>query len=237
MSRTYLIIDTSAGIDISLVEEKEGALHVLASDITADTRHHAEHLTPMVQGVMSRAQRDVPDAIIAGTGPAAFTGLRAGLVTARTLAAVWNVPIYGVSSLEALALAGIGTDADEVVAVIDARRKEVYALRACALGRDDVRVIEDARVLSPVQLAAEIERRPALVVKHEADSALYSDVFTEESAVVVDPRVWVRLLLSRRGRIEAGEDISLSTEPQYLRRPDAQVGHSQPHAQGNPYEQ
>ncbi|MCI5825757.1 MAG: tRNA (adenosine(37)-N6)-threonylcarbamoyltransferase complex dimerization subunit type 1 TsaB [Arcanobacterium sp.] len=236
---TYLTIDTAAGITIGVVSEHLGDVEVLACEHSGDTRHHAENLTPMVRSALATAQIQIPDAVVAGTGPAAFTGLRAGLVTARTLAAVWNVPIYGLSSLELVARAGMDAGANVAVALLDARRKEVYALRARVMGPDDLEVLEPARVLAPAVLAAELTHDPAVVVKHESDSELYADIFPESLTVEVSPAVAVRLLLSRQARAaagEVGEAVELGTEPQYLRRPDVHAGaKAQPHAQGNPY--
>ena len=63
------------------------------------------------------------DGIVVGTGPGSFTGLRMGLVTARTLAFAFDVPLAGVSTLAALAHGAPGA-----VPVVDARRREVFAL-------------------------------------------------------------------------------------------------------------
>src|SRR3954467_10529651 len=90
---------------------------------------HAEQLAPLVEQVMAGAGivRQDLTAIAAGVGPGPFTGLRVGLVTARTLAFVLEIPVYGVCSLDVLAVEAAATgvvDRDFVVAT-DPRRKEV----------------------------------------------------------------------------------------------------------------
>ncbi len=149
-----LALDTSAGIAVSVVElADDGVGATLAHLRTPDPRHHAELLSPMVAEALARAgvhRRDLR-AIVVGTGPAPFTGLRAGLVTARTLGFALGIPVHGVCSLDALAAqafaAGVETEG-EVVAVTDARRREVYAARYHAAGQTDGPDV--ARVGGPV---------------------------------------------------------------------------------------
>ena len=63
------------------------------------------------------------EGIVVGRGPGSYTGLRMGLVTARTLSFSLGVPVAGVSTLAALAQGAPGA-----APMIDGRRGEVFVL-------------------------------------------------------------------------------------------------------------
>jgi tRNA threonylcarbamoyladenosine biosynthesis protein TsaB len=85
---------------------------------------HALRLLPLVAEVLAAAGAgwEQIERIAVGVGPGSFTGLRLGIATARGLAQARALPVVGVSSLAALADGG-----DAALAVIDARRGEVFA--------------------------------------------------------------------------------------------------------------
>lgn len=96
------------------------------------------------------------DAIAVGAGPGSFTGLRIGMATAKGIAFAARKPLWAVSTLAALAHDGATYLANEqlfpyldgvVVAVLDARRGEVFA--GCYV--HDTLVGEE-RVFSPKEL-------------------------------------------------------------------------------------
>ena len=81
---------------------------------------HSELALPMLQELLNGNRID---AVAFGAGPGAFTGLRIACGLAQGLAFARNLPVLGVSTLEALAQE---SGAARVVACIDARMREVY---------------------------------------------------------------------------------------------------------------
>lgn len=88
---------------------------------------HSENLVPMIKEVLDNLKLHVSDIDLYGVavGPGSFTGLRIGIATVKAFAHVYNKPIIGISTLEALAfnLSFNGL----IVPMIDARRNRVYA--------------------------------------------------------------------------------------------------------------
>jgi tRNA threonylcarbamoyladenosine biosynthesis protein TsaB len=74
-------------------------------------------------------------ALVVGTGPGSFTSTRIGLAVARGLSLALEVPVAGVSTLDALASARVGA-----FPVIDARRQEVFVPGPRAVAPDDLDV-------------------------------------------------------------------------------------------------
>lgn len=102
-------------------------------------RGHAEHLAPMVAKIFEQAEIHPQDITHIGvtTGPGTFTGQRVGLAFARAFGVAVNVPVFGITTLEALALGAqklltlsekdMSLRAfDMIVSAIDARREEIY---------------------------------------------------------------------------------------------------------------
>jgi tRNA threonylcarbamoyladenosine biosynthesis protein TsaB len=183
------------------------ALHdgetVVAEHTVVDAMRHGELLAPGVATVLERggADRTQLTDVAVGVGPGPFTGLRVGLVTARTLGEVLGIPLHGVCSLDVLA-AGAEVDGPFVVAT-DARRKEVY----WASYSDRLTRIAGPQVARPADVEA-----PGPVVGRGA--VLYPDAFPKAVAPEY-PSAGVLAELVVRGDVEV-----LPPDPLYLRRPD-----------------
>lgn len=90
---------------------------------------HSLRLLPMIDSVLAEANVTLSalNGLIFGQGPGSFTGVRIGVGVAQGLAFAANLPVVGVSSLQAMAQqAYIEFGEEQVIAAIDARMAEVY---------------------------------------------------------------------------------------------------------------
>lgn len=96
----------------------------LSKEILAH-KQHSELLLPMVHDILAEAESSLTqlDGIAFGAGPGSFTGLRIACGVAQGLAFATDLPVMGISTLEAVAQK-IGQQ--NVVVALDARMGEIY---------------------------------------------------------------------------------------------------------------
>lgn len=192
------------------------ALHdgtrVLSGETAAGARRHGELLAAMIERVLAAggAGRTDLEAIAVGTGPGPYTGLRAGVVTARVLASALRIPAVGVCTLDVMARAAAPAAAGrEFIVAADARRKEVYWARYGPTAQR----IGDPAVGPPAAMAS------AASCPVAGDGpVLYPDLF----ACPIPPRYPDAAHLAEIAERRLAEhDPPGLPEPLYLRRPDA----------------
>ena len=119
-----LAFETSAkAASVALFDGK----NLLAEQYQNTGLTHSQTLMVMAQDVLDqcgKAPSDV-EAVAVANGPGSFTGVRIGVAAAKGFAWGREIPIYGVSTLEAMAR-GLGIFDGYVCPVMDARRSQVY---------------------------------------------------------------------------------------------------------------
>ncbi len=129
---------------------------------------HAEFLMGVIAEALQKAGTVWPeiDAIAVTVGPGSFTGVRAGVSAARGFALALKIPAIGVTTLEGLAAEAADAFPERpVLAVIDARRGEVYAQFFAAGGAPE----SEAFVSTPDELAVMIGSSEIVLAGSGAD--------------------------------------------------------------------
>ncbi len=142
------------------------------------------------------------DALVVGTGPGSFTGLRIGLAAARGLALALDLPVAGVSTLAALAAGCPGA-----LPVVDAHRREVFTLVAG----------------EPVALApGDVPLAPGTVCVGDGAVRYRSPLEAAGAIVPPDESELHRPRARFHARLAAGFGAADAVEPVYVRLPDAE---------------
>jgi tRNA threonylcarbamoyladenosine biosynthesis protein TsaB len=186
----------------------DGGEVLRARDDPAPEDHpgHATRLLSMSEALLREAglRWAELDRIAVGVGPGRFTGLRVGIATARGLAQALSLELVGVSTLRALGQGALREHAGPVLAVVDARRAEVFA--ACF--RDRGGAVEET-------LAPDAGMRPeglAELLQRAAGAA--------DAANMADPARWLAVgdgAVRYREQLEAaGVRVPEDDSPRHL---------------------
>jgi tRNA threonylcarbamoyladenosine biosynthesis protein TsaB len=216
---------------VALVDDDQGIELEARDDPPAGQRPaHATRLLALIDGVLRRAGGgwERIDRIAVGVGPGTFTGLRIGVATSRALARARALPLVGVSTLQSLAMNAAGSDSvDAVLAVLDARRGEVFAAawRPAEL-RDREHALLNAAALAPERLAEVVPGLGAATLALGDGAVEFREVLERSGASIPEDD-------SQRHRVTAVNHCRLAgrldvvdpdqVRPHYLRLPDAEI--------------
>ncbi|MBW2186169.1 MAG: tRNA (adenosine(37)-N6)-threonylcarbamoyltransferase complex dimerization subunit type 1 TsaB [Deltaproteobacteria bacterium] len=226
IQQLFLCIDSStpAG-SVALV--REGSV-IAEHLLQVKKRSHSDYLMKYVHELLEEADMSLSDlsGLVVVNGPGSFTGLRVGLATVQGISQALSLPIYPVSSLQVIAYANGPSDLP-VVALIDARKQEVYT--ACYEWTKGIPVLQGAeQVIAPKELLKSIRQRSyfvgngatlyrALIDETISDQALLS------TAVNDVPRASAAGLLITAMGDSAVVVEARSLQPSYVRLSDAEL--------------
>ena len=190
---------------------------------------HSQTLMVMAEDLLKQCGKTVADltAVAVAEGPGSFTGVRIGVAAAKGLAWGRELPCYGISTLEAMAVS-LGIWEGHICACMDARRNQVYNALFLADNGEISRVTED-RAIALAELKTELEHvdGPIFLV---GDGALltYKTLSSGIPNLILPPEhrlyqraVGVALLAEKKCAAgEPGDGNALS--PNYLRLSQAE---------------
>ncbi len=229
LSQTLVLGIETSGASTGLALVASG--RVVAETVEKSSCGHNEVLMPLLDRLLRGVGVTARDLTGIGVdiGPGMFTSLRVGTSTAKGLAVAHRIPIVGMGSLWGLARTARPT-LDGVLAVIDARKQQVYA----AAYLDGQPAIPPS-VMSPEELVSEarsvLQHRVSIAVAGNGAS-IGADLFAAagiglDSTGIETPSPGV-VALEADERIARGlADDLAAIEPLYLRRTDAELTREQ----------
>lgn len=209
-----LALDSSTPVVAVAVARVEGETREVLSEISVSNPGASDSLLPAVHCALELAGERLEDLdmILTGVGPGTFTGIRIAAATARSLALGSGISLTKNSTLAALAAPAL-TSHPDVLAVLDAKRKQIFARRFSGSGAGEISCVE------PEELA--VGGSPLLV---GGGAVRYREVLSKLGAIPPDGSPLHRVtgaghVLSANFAPVAIEDVV----PIYVREPDAEV--------------
>ena len=221
-----LAFETSAKSCSAALHDGRG---LLAESYQNSGLTHSQTLMVMAEDLLKVCGKSAADVthLAVAAGPGSFTGVRIGVSAAKGFAWGAEKPVYGVSTLEAMAL-GLGIMDGHICCCMDARRKQVYNALFLAENGRLTRVCED-RAISLEELQEELAHidGPIYLVGDGAELTMRT-LGAEIPALILPPehRRHQRasgVALAAIGAMERGESADgAALQPNYLRLSQAE---------------
>lgn len=118
---------------------------------------HSEQMMPLLDSLLSHLELKMSDIDLIGVsvGPGSFTGIRIGVAAANAMAMAIDIPVVGISSLEAMAYTA-GETAYTIVSTFDAQRDRFY-FNAYRFENSELKALEAEDVLEKEDLIKKLE--------------------------------------------------------------------------------
>jgi tRNA threonylcarbamoyladenosine biosynthesis protein TsaB len=211
-----LALDASTPVVTVAVARAQGEAREVLAEVSASARGASETLLPAVDAALGLAGEDLAsvERVLAGVGPGTFTGIRIAAATARSLSLATGATLAKNSTLAALAAPPLSGGHPDVLAVLDARRGQVFAQRFSA-----DRPATGISCVRPEELS--VEGGPLIVGD---GAARYREALSSLGPIPPDGSPLHRVTAA--GHVLSADLTPVNHEklvPIYVREPDAEV--------------
>lgn len=189
---------------------------------------HSQTLMLMAEDLMKNCGISAKDltGVAVAAGPGSFTGVRIGVSAAKGLSWGREIPCWGVSTLESMAL-GLGIHEGYILPTMDARRAQVYTALFSVKNGAITRILED-QAIALAELKEKLPADKPIFLVGDGSTLTYHTLKEEIPSLVMPPEhkmhqrsVGVGLAaLAAISRGEAGDGETLA--PNYLRLSQAE---------------
>lgn len=187
---------------------------------------HSEMLIPLLKRAVGdlKISLDEIDLFAVASGPGSFTGLRIGMASIKAIAQVFDKPIVGVSTLEAMAFSILNNDS--IISLIDARGKRYYT--GMYKWQDNILVKEFEEILKESELFEIIKQQNSVTLVGEAIDVLSDEIKNYENVRLSHPGlnngIGRNLCVIAKERFENNDlDNYFDLTPSYLRKSQAEI--------------
>jgi len=210
-----LAIDTAANL-CSVCVFDGSKQEILAQQSHDIGRGHAELLMEMIDSCLqeSRITYANLERLAVTIGPGSFTGLRVGISVARGLALSLDLPVAGISTLDACEAAAKKLDVDtDCISLLDARRGELY----CKF-QEKMPFVGSYEQISQAIKVSDQSERPVLC---GSGALVFNEALATDYPVMhAQPAPQIALVAELASDMEPSD---IPPEPLYLRPPDAKI--------------
>ena len=183
-------------------------------------QQHSQKILPIVERILREAEISLSelDGIVFGRGPGSFTGVRISTAVAQGLAYSSNLPLVGVSTLQAMAQqAHMEHGQQQVVAAIDARMGEIYLAQYQSDETGLVQPLTAEQVIKPEQLQLDASGYHGVGTGWQAFEQLAGQLNVSVIDTITLPDAYYMLFIAEPA-FSAGETVSAAdAQPQYVR--------------------
>lgn len=185
-----------------------------------------EKLIPLIDFLLKENNFKISDieGIGVTTGPGSFTGIRIGVLTAKTLSQCLSIPVAGFSTLEVISL-NYYVDNTLISPVIDAKMQELYT----AFFKNNKRISEDM-LIEVREFLRKVKKNKSRIILTGDGLKIYKEIFKKElgeKVIFLPENFWYpsagNLAVLAEEKIKKGDFNSyLKINPVYLKKSQAE---------------